>query len=616
MTAHATTTAPNKPTAFTCAPTPCDAGGAVVRIPHGTTHAVIEGPSLRAVDILCDDALRILDVRDCRPGVHVTFVLESNLDQLLLPDDGPGAVLHLQIATTQRPFFVDGAIDHFDAAWLEADETSSNFNYKTHRRDTAAAGGYVGPPDGGWQRNNLTPDVLVLVGGAVSKALLSNLGDRTRFMLLHDCTATEGVHLTGHVQELAIRASTLSEFTVDSAQRISMQDCNDLARIQGDIAHLAIRGGGAVDTLRIDGYVGNADIAGVACQQLEIPAVRRMKMRDVDNLERVITLGAGAADGWSPDIRVRGRHAPAIEGNHRGQLQPLTADDIYEVFVHGTPIARAGMIRWASQCEDPTHFWLALRVLAMAVDAGEPADDIWDMRGEILRRHTKGEAWAWAFPEDLAARGWTADVRLWLRCVAAEASAALDYPPKMTSEGKPEPIGALLLTATGEDITGDERTLLLRLALFALRNARDEQKRLDVPRHIQGRQRMSEGLERNQETWLWHGVRALTKLAEHRMSGEVADTMSSWFGTCAPTTDGVRLIGRLAAHGSSRARWWLMQLRSDLPRRDDIDDDTRLEIARAIAHQLVQPPATPRFAPLPPGVAASQDQATTREESA
>ena len=104
-------------------------------------------------------------------------------------------------------------------------------------------------------------------------------------------------------------------------------------------------------------------------------------------------------------------------------------------------------------------------------------------------------------------------------------------------------------------------------------------------------------------------MRALTKLAEHPLSGEVADTMSNWFATCAPATEGVRLIGRLAAHGSSRASWWLMHLRTRLPIREDIDDDTRAEIARAIAHQLVQPPATPRFT-------RGQAQATTDEESA
>ncbi len=583
-----------------CVPTPDGGGGALIEVPAGTTHCKVNGVNLRAVDVLADSTLRTLDLTGCHPAIHVSFVTPVHLERLRLPASGSGAVVHLPLAGCDLPVFITGSIDVIDAAWPGTDGARRTFDVSLRQHDTPATGAYIGPASGVRLAAIVDDGLVALIRGNAAASELNDLASRSRHVVIDSCLLTDGLRTEGELHTIEVRDSLIAGLAVDASHHVRIEGCRGLRQVEGHIKQLTLRDCERVDTLRIEGYVSAADIAGVACDQLIIPTVQELNIQDGGEIGTIITLSDHTGPARRPRIRVRGRHAPKIEGSSQADVQPLTADDIYDTFVNGTEAGRQGMLRWARNCKPASQLWLALRVMAMAVDAGEPADEIWQDRCELARRKKAGDTWKWRFPPDLAARGWTADVRLWLRCVAKRAPSAVVFGKTMAAAHHPQPIAALLLTAAGDDVAPPERGLLLELCRRALAEATDKGERLDRIRQRRRGPAMSLGLTREDQTWLWHGVRALTRLADHRDALRVADQMAAWVATCAPTTDGVRVVGRLAAHGSTVARQQLLGLRSRLARRTDIDQDMRVEIARTIAHQLVQPTLLPTFsAPAP-----------------
>jgi len=92
-------------------------------------------------------------------------------------------------------------------------------------------------------------------------------------------------------------------------------------------------------------------------------------------------------------------------------------------------------------------------------------DELWQRRDSLRALHHGGhpQAWWWDFPADLALRGWSDDVRLWLRCVSQGVEAPLQAMDAMCESVTPSSLAALCLVMLDVGLSVDEQQLVREL---------------------------------------------------------------------------------------------------------------------------------------------------------
>ncbi|MEN9798808.1 MAG: hypothetical protein RL653_2504 [Pseudomonadota bacterium] len=563
-------------------PTPDGAAGARVHLPAGTARAAISGLGLQAVDILADGALVELHLSGCGPGLFVTLQGTERLERLSVPETGPGAVLFLALSTLSTPLRVDGAVQCLDVACTDARGRPASFRVdgdgEVFRGAWLGSGGTVPHAEAG---------VVALCDGNVDGAWLSH-ATAVRAMVLSRCRARAGLSTPCALRSLVLSDVETPSLSFQATEFVRLERCNSLASISGHSGRLVIRGGSNVPVLTITGHVGEADIFDIRCTSLHIPSAQRLALQANEQLRELHTL---ASDDMIVDIS--GGHSPKIFGRKNVAVRPLTPEDIEHEFLHGTEAGRAGMLTWARNCKKTGEYWLALQVLASAIDTGLPAGRAWKDRCELTPRGRGAGAWEWNFPDDLAVRGWTADVRLWLRCLAEEVPEAIAYAEIMASGTQPAHLAALLAVAASTDLSDDERTLLTEMALRALEHGTKDGERLDMK--VKEGKRTRVGISAVNADWLQQAFRALLELAPLPVSRTLARAWADWLFARAPIVEGVQVLGGLAAHGCERAQGHLVTLQQQAPGRKDLDRKGRSALARAVALQLLQPERNPKW---------------------
>ena len=562
-------------------PTPDGAHGARVKLPPGTARAVIRGGGLQAVDVEADAGLTELDLTSCGGGLFVTLQGASSIQRICVPPSGKGAVFFMELSELRSPLRIEGAVQALDVTCR--DERGRPALVRVDVKDEVFHGAWLGASGAPL---DMDAGLVALCGGKVDGGWLSQ-ATSARAVVLSRCAAPQGLTSPCALRQLVLTDVETPSLAFLSTKLVRLERCNTLASISGHAERLVIRDGMKVKELTITGHVGEADVAGAHCKILRIPAVQALVLHS-DEVEVLHTLATAETL-----VTVRGGRAPQVKGRQKLAVRPLTPADIEREFLHGTESGREGMLAWARGCKRNGELWLALQVLTSGIDTGVPASRAWADRCALAPRGGK-EHWEWNFPADLAIRGWSADVRLWLRCLAAELPEAAAYARVMCSALEPANFAALLAVAASADMSEDERTLLAEMALRVLEAGTRDGQRLDMKRKKNGTLERV-GISAVNVDWLHQAFRALLELSPLPLSVPLADAWAGWLAARAPVPEGVELLGSLAAHGCKRAEDSLVQLQQQLPRRKDLDKKAKAALSRALSLQLLQPARAPRW---------------------
>jgi len=570
---------------FECRPAPDHAGGAFVRPPPGTRSLIITHPQLAAVDIFGDEALREIDLRGCAPGLFLTVQNAPAVERIRVPESGRGAVFYMELGALEPPLLIEGRVRMLDLAARAAHKAFAEFRMDL-RKLPPLEGIWLGSGAG---RTPSNVGAIILYGGEVEADRLAESTALVK-VYLEGCTIRGPLRLPASLRSLHLGGVDVEEMVVAGAPDVYLRDCPRIRRIIGNTDYIAITGGADVEELEIDGHVAGLRLMDVQCRSLRVPAAGSVELLGRHQVKKVYTLANGGLN-----LTVLGGRAPTIEGGKGVAVKPLTVADIEHEFLNGTAAGRAGMLAWARHCTKASDYWLALQVMASAIDTGVDPARVWECRCGLTPTRGQKRLWEWNFPDDLAIRGWTADVRLWLRCVQAELDEAIQFAQVIERSVDPAQITALLAVAGASDLTEEESGLLLELASRALEHGALHGRRLDLDHRAaktKGRKAVA-GLSAVQHDWMQRLLRTLLDLIDHPRAPELAAAYARWIARRAPTVEGVRLLGSLASRGAAEALQQLDLLRQGLDEREELTAKARHELGRNIALQTLLPPSPP-----------------------
>jgi|GEM_PF-5137671 len=560
-------------------PRPDGGGGATARLPANQRVATIAGDDLRAVDVVASEALRVLDVADCAPGVHVRLIGGGVPELLLAPSQGDGLVLHASLHGSPAELLITGLVDTVTLSWLgDGGERELRISPRGGKRPFRGA--FIG--HAGRLPDLVDAELVALVGGRPDPNDLRDLAPRQLHLV--DVDGAAELNLAFSLDGLLLCRTAIASLKAPSVGYLRTERCPALATIDADGEHATLIDTGHGDRLDVLGRWACMELRRIHAAAIRVPTVKRLRIREAGGLQCIQTLSIGASQ--TPiRVDVDGPQAPRLRGTGELQLRPMTGADIQAAFAGGPDASGDGMVRWAEGCTDPGELWLALEVLGACIDAGYDAVDAWQSRCVLHdRRHAGG--WSWPFPADLADRGWRADLLLWLRCVAARVPAAVAFARVMAGCERPTQVVALLLCAGDAGVGAAQRSLLLHIAGRAMQRAMAVGMRQDWC----ASDREFVGLSPRDVTLLQQGARAL--LAGKARGDSAVDgalsTYCQYVARCAPTTEGVRILGRLYARGVEAGRDGLTLVRLALPERAELNVDERVLLGRAVVRQLIR----------------------------
>ncbi len=593
---------------FIAPPVPDRLGTAALELPAGVRDARVVSPALYALDLTTHPELEALDLRGCGPGLRLTLQAHAALRAVRLPT---GASVVFLTVDGCGPLTFEGTLKTLDASWTNA-RGAARALAAAPRRGEVLRGLHLGPI-GSTPATGI--DAWVVTGGALADGALDACA--ARHLWLFDCAAPDGVEVRRPLELLALHHVETTRLRFLEARKVRVKPCGALAAVAGSTPHLLLRDGARIDTLTIEGLVDEADLLGVRCRTLRAPGCRALRLSRAEDIVTVHVLGAdapvpdraravsavpGRAQAVSPvTVRCEGA-CPDVRGDHRRTVRVYTPREIEHQFFEGGVAGRDAMFAWATRCTRPADVETALRVLCSAVDSDHASSEqAWQARNALHRRLSARASWSWPLAEDVALQGYATDLRLWLRHLVDRPADARAEAERFTESGAPSNLAALLYVAAAPDLDPDERDVLLELAERACRRGAAHGPRLDraarpVPTRRAARGPRVEGLSREDISYLDVACASLLQNAAHPRALGVAAQLGHWIAARAPTQDGVRVLGRLRAHGCDEAVFALERVRRELAARDGLDAQAREQLLLALTRVHLLPPEQPRFA--------------------
>lgn len=570
------------PIAF--APIPDGAGTAAFELPAGVRSARIAHPDLRALDLTTTPELETLDLRGCADDFRLALQSYGALRRIVLP--AGGAVVFLE-RHALGPLTLQGPVRTLDVTWTNADGAPRAVELCAARHE-ALSGVHLGALD---EPPPTTAEAWVLVGGTLDRNAL--LDCKTPRLWLVDVQAPDGLELRHPLDSLRLHHVATPRLRFQYARKVRMRPCGALASVDGHAGHLVLRGGDRIDELAIEGLIGEADLYDMQCRSLRALGCDRLRLGRAEHIASVHVLGAGVpvsvhCDGVGPEVRGAARHTVRV----------CTPREIEHQFFEGAEAGRIAMLAWAQSCGRPVDLENALRVFCSAIDSDFTSSTAaWQARCELYQRQgPRGrpkEGWNWPFPEDQALSGFATDLRLWLRHLMDAPAEARDAAAVFTQTGAPSNVAALLYVAAARDLDPEERDQLLDLARRACEQGAALGHRLDLADRHANR---PVGLSREAVSFIDTALACLLANAAHPEAPRIAAAFSDWLVARAPTEDGVRVLGKLHAHGCVEAARAIQSVRRGLPHRRELDGEARERLLLAITRQHLLPPEQPRFA--------------------
>lgn len=579
-------------------------GGAALDHPGIRTIRVAE-PDLLALDVWGSDELEELDLSACGPDLRVSVSGCPSLRRLHLPTEGPGASLHLDFGTHPPDLHISGAIAWADLCWDDEDPFGPGGSYdETHHG--------LGPIRGPSRRDPLRG---LLVGrpatpvpeGTQSVILFAGRGPRdlelppgvrellvagapgVRTLRVGDGRAPLAVELRDLPElETLVLASELASARVEGAPR--------LRRVTGSGGLMHLQGSGD-RLLELPAAWDLVSVIGSQTQELRARYAETVYLEGCDDLRIVVASPDGELVLHDPPgLRV-------IDGPRRIRLERVTVRQILENALGGTDFERDLALEWVTRRTRPSERVDALEVLHAAASRGWDPARLWQLRCDMHAassarprgRLDDGLTWSWLLPEDLAARGWEADLRLWRLCrdaaeacpFPAHAPHPRDFEAVLAESTEPAQLAAIAVTAAREHTAGRACADLVTLLGAALEAGRRAPVigRIKLAAGAPG-QRRQEAARASSFDRVRSVLQALVAMRSHPDAPALADSLASWIGKRMPYAQGLDLLGALRDLGCDEASAQLATFTADP------DDEARKQHAMAL---LMKPPTHSAF---------------------
>ncbi len=551
-------------------------------------EARVADPDLLALDVRRSAGLEVLDLSDCGHDLRVTVRESPSLRELRLPADGPGATLHLDFGPQLPNLVASGAIAYADLCWDDEDA----YDYGSFREEMHHG---LAPVRG---RNRRQP-----LQGLVIGRPSTPIPDDVEFVMLFEGPGPRALTLPGSVRELLIQAApgveTLCADPPGAALVAELRELPDLVSVAGRAKARLLRITAAPSLEKVTWTGGRIHLTGSGSRLLTLPAPwdsvelvdsstheLRARYSDWVRLQNCADLQILVASPEGELVLFDPPGMKIIDGPRRIRLERVSPRQILTNALGGTEFERDLALQWVATRVRPSERVEALEVLHAAATKGWNPARLWELRCNM---HTSGAepggpiddgmSWSWVLPDDLAARGWEADLRLWRIC--KDAATASPFPPPIPDPrefayvigGSTEPphLAALAVTTAREHVAGRpcaDLVELLRSSLEAGREARVLGKiRLTGGPRGRQRQEAARALSFDQ---VRAALQALVAMRTHPEASELAGMLSRWIAQRMPYTQGVDLLGALRDLGCEEATRHLAGFasdRSDEPRK-------------------------------------------------
>ena len=90
-----------------------------ISVPDGHERAVITGPGLHALDLVDSPDVRVVDLSACSGGLHLAVRDCPNLEQVVVSDEGTGAIVHVDFGERPPGLEIAGPVEDIDACWID-----------------------------------------------------------------------------------------------------------------------------------------------------------------------------------------------------------------------------------------------------------------------------------------------------------------------------------------------------------------------------------------------------------------------------------------------------------------------------------------------------------------
>ncbi|MGB7756734.1 MAG: hypothetical protein WBL23_11770 [Salinisphaera sp.] len=436
-------------------------------------------PGLRCLDLVDCPHLIELDLTGCRADLHLTVRDCPDLALLRLPRVlDTGAVVHVDRGTQLGPLQILGHLASLDACW-----DGGQFATESGAGRELFANAYLGP----WLETGLCADhgVVVLWGELPGRL---NLPDEAVTRYLHVSDAPGLVSLTVGCPLAALTvADTPALTTVSlpaSVGRFRATHAPALSRIDGCGRRAILAdGSGAAQGVTLTDHWHALRLSESPVEQLFAPHLDTLALVNCANLRHVTRDAATATS-------VVGATRAAGLGIERLQLDASAMRHLVWAARDGDTEAAALLGDW---CGEATHRrgWLdALTVFADLARQGLDPAWLWGLRCRLHARANRWisddeEAfdsielavtrWHWDLPQDLAQRGWDADLALWLAC--RDLPCAQRFQHLLARTGRPRHLATMARACVDEATDAASAALIDRCLKKALRNTRPVSKR-------------------------------------------------------------------------------------------------------------------------------------------
>ena len=550
------------------------ADGLLVPRPSDESLRVVDD-RLRALDVTGGPALIELDLSRCGHGLHLVVQGCPLLRRIVLPDWGPGAVIHLDLGEQPPRLGIDGLVDEFDAAW------GTPTNRRELRSPQRRTGGR---PLSGLHIGQLDRSA----GDAAGVCIVEPAGippevdlPRAALVMVIHADGLQSLQLGASRGEPTLEAHDCPDLTTISSasplRRVRLRGCPALQEVKGPGRHLTVSGGSAdVEAFAAPGPWREVSLHDAAPRAAHLDLAERVTITRCDSLGRVF-VQEGAV------VAVRAGALPEVEGGGGLQVEPLANDVFLEQVRRGDPALRKALLYWCSDDGSPRRALRGIQILRDIAKTGGDLEEVWDHRTLLYGRnapaHRLGRTrWDWRFPPDLADRGWRADVELWAECRPTDDSAQAFARTLATSRTLEQLTALADVWATSCLDAGGRYAVADALAEALLFGEACPRAALDDP----GIWGLRDACYAEDDRRLQALVATLARAREDDRCHELLQGLCGWIASREPSARGVDVLGAIRALGSKTADATLRRLAADSERLPE-------ELRRRALMQLVAP---------------------------
>lgn len=558
------------------------AGLNLLPVPADVSQVQISVAGLRALDVLLPSSVHQLDVTGCAPGLHLRLVERGGLHRLMVPPVGPGAVVRIWSDTPVQQLYICGLVQELDAS-LPADDGEVRLEIHECLRVGEAPWDDARITHAQASTADETPELVVYAGGtwAGTENVLKKRASARRFTA-HGVIFPSRVELRRPLPEASFVGCRFLWLAGEPVQRLRIVDNPLLRSVEQHGRHLRVQGNCAAE-LFAQGHWQRMSVRNCPVRDLYVGSPVQLLLHGCGNLQ---SLHGQLA---STDLNVIGGPVPNATGDARLVLSPRTPDEARQLLKRGHAPTACAVLDWASSTRSRSTLWIALRTLRVAADLGMDGNELWQRRDSLRALHHGGhpQAWWWDFPSDLALRGWSDDVRLWLRCVSQGVDAALQAMDGLCESVTPSSLSALCLVMLDDDLAVEERELLHELFSQQCRAA------VRLRGFAVSHRKARGDIEAGGRDALMLVVSLLLRHPERQKAAELADLLAELVKATLWRSSAAAVLGTMHRHGCRRAAECL----TELPRMRGVADEPvqGAALTQTVMWLLAQPPQQPSF---------------------